>query len=92
MSNRPLGAVRRDEYSIVAQAPGGAPWIVERTREHPCEYIVFPHFTPPSVEITYTTQDTVVAESFAPQYEVTYPNGKGCGECRHATVVVPIGG
>jgi hypothetical protein len=79
------------EYSVVAQVPGAAPWVVNCTPERPCDYIVFPDFTPPSVEIIYTTQDTVVTQSFVPQYEVTYPNGRDCGECRRATLVVTIG-
>ena len=81
-----------ENYSVAARVPHAAPWVVECTSDDPCDQIVFPDFIPSSVEITYTSPDAVVTKHFDPEYVVTYPNGEECGECRHATLVLPVGG
>jgi hypothetical protein len=79
-------------YSVAARVSGYAPWVIECTVQAPCDYIAFPDFTPASVDIIYTASDTIITQHFFPQYEVTYPNGKDCGECRHATLNLSIAG
>ena len=65
-------------------------WI-ECTEDSPCDRpILVLGITPTSVFVEVDGQGIEVDAMFIPEYLVTFPNGPGCGECRHGTITVPL--
>lgn len=64
---------------------------IECTPSTPCDQPVFvAGITPSSVFLQVDGPGFEVDREFVPEYDVTFPNGVECGECRLGTIVVPI--
>ena len=64
---------------------------IECTPSTPCDQPVFvPGITPASVFLQVDGPGFEIDREFVPDYDVTFPNGVECGECRLGTIVVPI--
>lgn len=64
---------------------------IECTPSTPCDRpVLVPGITPSSVFLQIDGPEVDIDREFVPEYDVTFPNGVECGECRLATIVVPI--
>ena len=73
--------IRIPEYSV---------WI-ECTPITPCDPpVLVPGITPSSVFLQVDGRGFEIDREFVPEYDVTFPNGLECGECRLGTITVPV--
>lgn len=64
---------------------------IECTETSPCDQILFvPDITPSHVFVEVDGEGVEFEGEFFPDYNVTFPNGPGCGECRRGTITVAI--
>ena len=76
--------------SYLIRIPELSVWI-ECTPSTPCDQpVVVPGITPSSVFLQVDGPGFEIDREFVPEYDVTFPNGLECGECRLGTIIVPL--
>ena len=83
-----LQGTMADEFTVMAEAVGEEPRVMECSPAAPCgSTVFFEDFAPTQVRITYASAGGSTERTFNPTYPVTRPNGPDCPpECRQATV------
>ncbi len=87
-----LQGTMADEFTVMAEAVGEEPRVMECSPAAPCgSTVFFEDFTPEQVRVTYSSAAGSIERTFSPTYVVARPNGPHCPPaCRQGTVQFQI--
>lgn len=88
LAQTPTGPYRIEVFSN----PDAPHYVFDCADPATCGEARFLDYTPDVVIIRVTTAAGVSEQTIQPTYDVDYPNGRNCGECKAATVTVPLPG
>ena len=65
--------------------------LIECTAASPCDRVILvPDITPSRVFVEFIADSFDFEGEFVPDYFLTFPNGRECGECRHGAITIEL--